>query len=1255
MRPRALLKGREGAGPYSDSVRSPRFLGGVYEESIPGSFLPVLPYRLPGMFFIPPDLVELLRHRATYQPDEIAFTFLVDGEDQQVHITNQELDRQARAIGGWLQSLGLEGERALLLYPPGLEFIAAFFGCLYAGVVAVPVYPPRKNRSLQRIQAIAEDAQAKVALTTDAVIRRVEPLIDETPHLKELRWLATCHVPRHMEDRWQKPPITRETLAFLQYTSGSTGAPKGVMLNHGNLLHNSALIAYVFEHTRSGLGVFWLPSYHDMGLIGGILQPLFVGRPNILMSPMAFLQKPLRWLWAISRFRATTSGGPNFAYELCVDKIPPAQRAQLDLSSWQVAFNGAEPVRAETIERFTEAFEPYGFRREAFFPCYGLAEATLIVTGGYAKEPPVIRWFEAEALEHGRVIPAAPHSPGARPLVGCGQSLPDQRVLIVDPHTCRRLPEGFVGEIWVQGPSVAMGYWNRPEASAATFGGYLEGTGEGPFLRTGDLGFLWGGELFVTGRIKDVIILRGRNIYPQDIELTVQHAHPWLRPDAGAAFTVEQNGRERLVVVHEVERRVRGHLEPVVQAIRRAVAEEHDLAVDAIVLIKAGTIPKTSSNKIQRHACRQGYLEKTLAALAWWERSDVELPVLGDEVREPELAEVAAGAVAASSIGPSTPGGPWHGFSDEASALEPTGTKEVFRTRESTERSDGDLRGPSSRGGDGSTSSKGLAEGLSTRKQGSRAEGAQAGGHTPEERSDGQARTGMGSPELKTNWTGNGRPLEDLVLEYARRVVRHRADEITLETSISELGLDSLQRMELISALEGELGGKLAPERLAELETFGDVVQALREQVGDRWRVAKSPLPPATVQMSAELVPEYDRLRDRLKVIRSAGLEHWQMPVVDGGVGRVTWQGKPATSFLSADYLGLSQHPLVQEAIAQAANRWGSSAGAGLRSGGRRPIHSELESALVRFLGAEAALCTASEVVVHQAIFSEILSRQDWVLHEASYPRSFLIPALAAGATLEEFSAADLQELERRLALERGKYRRAFLCVQAVSPIEGTVAPLRELVELRNRFGLILVVEETHSLGVLGPKGAGIVDQFEVDRQSVDISIGGLGAALGAAGGFVAGRQALVDLARYSAAVIAQEFALSPVNAAAARAALGVLESEPQRVAALANRSRVFRQALAERGCQVLGDSGVPIVPLAVGSSVRAIQLVQKLADRQVLALAIGAPMVKEGHARIRFLCTLAHEEADLLRIAEVVEEVMNAAPAPFARGKSGD
>ncbi len=611
---------------------------------------------LPGTFFGPSNLVDLIRHRVRHQPDDAAFTYLVDGEEEQVDLTYRELDRRARGIGAWLESLNLAGERALLLYPPGLEFIEAFFGCLYAGVVAVPVYPPRRNRSLARIQAVADDANAKVALTTDLVLKRVESLIDETPHLKDLTWLATCNCPEDMDQQWERPDVHGDTISFLQYTSGSTGTPKGVMVTHANMLHNSALISYAFEHTLSSSGVFWLPSYHDMGLIGGILQPLYLGRPNILMSPMAFLQKPFRWLSAISRFRCTTSGGPNFAYDLCVRRVTPEQRETLDLSSWRVAFNGAEPIRAETLERFAKTFEPCGFRPEAFYPCYGMAEATLIVSGGQVGKTPVISSFDVEALSKSRAVEVEPNAPNARKLVGSGGALPDQRIEIVDPEELTRCRDGQIGEIWVNSPSVAQGYLEKPEATEAIFKARLKRSGEGPFLRTGDLGFFHDSELFVTGRIKDLIILHGVNYYPQDIELTVQRAHHRLRRDGGAAFSIEGEDGEHLCLVQELERRKQGNLDAIFEAIRRAVGAEHEVSVDAIVLIRAGSIPKTSSGKVQRHACQNGYLNGTLDVVGQWQASGVKETAVGNSPEAERAAKTTpASAKSTAAPAPATP------------------------------------------------------------------------------------------------------------------------------------------------------------------------------------------------------------------------------------------------------------------------------------------------------------------------------------------------------------------------------------------------------------------------------------------------------------------------------------------------------------------------------------------------------------------------------------------------------------------------
>ncbi|MET0404976.1 MAG: AMP-binding protein, partial [Cystobacter sp.] len=587
-----------------------------------------LPTRDTPAFAAPPSeassWVDVLQERARAQPEARVFTFL--DEEGEIHFTYRELDEGARAVAALLQRQLSPGDRALLLYPPGREYVLGFLGCLYAGVIAVPAYPPdpsRLGRTLPRLQALVADCRPAAALTTSPLLEMVDFLTGEAPELRALNWLATDALAPGSAASWSAPRLSSDDLAFLQYTSGSTGTPKGVMLSHRHLLHNSGLIALGFDAPPQPVGVIWLPPYHDMGLIGGILQPLYRDIPTVLMSPLFFLQRPLRWLEAVSRHGGTVSGGPNFAYELCVRKSTPAERAALDLSRWEVAFCGAEPIRQETLDRFAEAFAPAGFRREAFYPCYGLAEGTLIVSGGRRTEPPIVRPFDREALARGEARVAA--SDGVA-MIGCGRSLGDQDVRIVDPQTREPRAPGRIGEIWVRGPSIARGYWERPEETGRTFQARLAGSDEGPFLRTGDLGVLEDGELFVTGRQKDLLIVRGRNHYPQDLELTVERCDPALRPGCGAAFSVPVEGEERVVIVHEFSSRSGSdapeRTREVLARIRQAVSEQHELAVHAVMLLAPGSLPKTSSGKVQRHASRAAFLEGSLEGLDTWRDAD---------------------------------------------------------------------------------------------------------------------------------------------------------------------------------------------------------------------------------------------------------------------------------------------------------------------------------------------------------------------------------------------------------------------------------------------------------------------------------------------------------------------------------------------------------------------------------------------------------------------------------------------------------
>ncbi|MUG94902.1 amino acid adenylation domain-containing protein [Scytonema sp. UIC 10036] len=553
-------------------------------------------------------IVDVLRDRSSRTPHTQAFTFLEDGETLESTLTYHELDRRSRAIASQLQDLGLSGERALLLYPPGLDYLTAFFGCLYAGVVAVPAYPPHNQRNTPRVQAIVSDAQIRVALTTTTLLSKLQSLLAQKTNLKDLRWLTTDNLAQEIEDSWEHPAIHQDSLAFLQYTSGSTGMPKGVMVSHGNLLHNSEYIKQAFELTPESVSVTWLPSFHDMGLIDGIIQPLYTGFLGVLMPPGAFIQRPIRWLQAITRYRATHCGGPNFGYEHCVNKITPEQRETLDLSSWRSAYSGAEPIRQETLEKFATFFKPCGFQSSFFYPCYGMAEATLMVSGGDVKDEPIYCTVQANALEQNQVVEASENTENVSHLVGCGHSWLDTKIVIADPESLTLCASDRVGEIWVSGASVARGYWNRQEETEQTFHVYLQDTGEGPFLRTGDLGFLHNGELFITGRAKDLIIIRGRNLYPQDIELTAERSHSSLRLSSNAAFSVEVGHEERLVVVQELEFRAKPNIDEAIAAIRQTVTEEHEVEVYAVVLIKPGSICKTSSGKIQRRATKADFL-----------------------------------------------------------------------------------------------------------------------------------------------------------------------------------------------------------------------------------------------------------------------------------------------------------------------------------------------------------------------------------------------------------------------------------------------------------------------------------------------------------------------------------------------------------------------------------------------------------------------------------------------------------------------
>lgn len=581
----------------------------------------------------PTDFVALLDHRARHTPDRVAYRYL--GESRGINeCTYAELRQAARLIAAHLGTA--RGERVLLLYPPGLEFIQGFLGCMCAGAIAVPAPPPNPLKplsSLQRLAAIVESAKPTWALTLSSALPALLTASAELPAFRGIRWLATDDLAPLPLDGVVLPDPS--DIALIQYTSGSTSQPKGATLSHANLMHNVAYFDEGWHHTADSVLVNWLPAFHDLGLVYGILSPLWGGFLGIQMSPIEVVQRPLSWLQAISRHRATHSCGPNFIYELCTRKVSAEEGQSLDLASWRMALTAAEPVRAETMQLFVDRFAASGFQAKAFCPGYGLSEGTCKVAAVACEDEPMVLTLRADSLER-HAVEVVPPGPGTRTVVGCGRPGRAARVEIVDPHSSAAQVAHRVGEIWVAGSGVAQSYWNQPAATEESLRARIVGGDDTPFLRTGDLGFLHDGELFITGRIKDVIIIRGNNHYPQDIEHTVQQAHPSIRPGCCAAFSFEEDGEERLAIVAEVERRparsptraqerrltdsapwlpsapAASSSEDVTSAVAKGVAEIHGLRVHRIALIRAGTIPKTTSGKIQRRACRRALFGETL-------------------------------------------------------------------------------------------------------------------------------------------------------------------------------------------------------------------------------------------------------------------------------------------------------------------------------------------------------------------------------------------------------------------------------------------------------------------------------------------------------------------------------------------------------------------------------------------------------------------------------------------------------------------
>ncbi len=1082
-----------------------------------------------------------MRYWNSARPDFLAYSFLGDGERVTETITFAQLDERARACAARLASMGLRGQRALLMFPSGIDFIVAFFACQYAGVTAVPAYPPRRNRNMGRIGTISDDASTAVALTTREIIDRRSTMNVECGSLEGQAWLAIEETPVELASDWVNPGVRPDDVAIIQYTSGSTGTPKGVVLTQSNVLANCRYISQGFQLDYETVGCCWLPVYHDMGLIGGLLSSAYCGCSSVLMHAVHFLARPIRWLEAISTHCGTVAGGPNFAFALCCDKVEDKDCEHLDLSSWCVAFNGAEPIRADVLERFTKKFEPYGFRHSAHYPCYGMAETTLLVTGGDPGADPIVRGFDAEELTRHIVMPMRPDAAGAKRLVGCGRPVLDECVVIANPETGCAMDEGQIGEIWIHSASVGQGYWRKAEESRHVFEARLQGEPGKSFLRTGDLGFFDRGELFIAGRLKDMIIVRGVNRYPQDIEATAELSHSTLRVGGSAAFAVDHWDRERLVVVCEVERGPDADWSEVVQAIRANINAEHELPPDEVVLVRSGSVPKTSSGKVQRHACRLQYQERKLLVVERW---SADLP------EEPELVP-----------------------------------EKVLGTA--------------------------------------------------------------------ADFSANPRILE-LVLDTVRGVARERARNLTAETNIVvDLGLDSLERLQIASELEQQFGGRFPDDVLQAIETVSEVAAAVDEFLGDEPVAPPTAAPqPAerTIRLLSddeipesyyriEKMPEYIRFARLKALMETSGVRNPYFSVHEGKIADTTViDGRELISFSSYNYLGMSGDPAVGRAAIEAIEKFGTSVSASRIVSGEKSIHRVFESELAAFLGCEDVITFAGGHATNESVIGHLIKPGDLIIHDSLVHNSIIQGAELSGARRRPFPHNDWRALDEVLHQIRGEYHCVLIAIEGLYSMDGDYPELDRFIEVKNRHKAMLFIDEAHSIGTLGDTGRGLGEVFDVDRGEVEMWMGTLSKCFGSAGGFIAGSRQLVEYLRYTTPGFVFAAGLPPALVGAALASLRLLQAEPERVAQLREISALFFQLARDAGLNTGTCKDSPIIPVITGNSLLALRLSEALFGQGINVQPILHPAVEENQARLRFFLTCRHTPEQVRYTVDVLQ-----------------
>lgn len=1120
---------------------------------------------------------------------KVVYTFLDDRGKETVNYTYEDIDRAARRIAGTLQADGgvRKGDRVMLCYPPGLDFALGFWGCLYAGAIGIPVYPPYPGtlaKDLPKFNRMVEDSGARVVLTnkTYHLASKMATVkgffsVDKkaTTWPSDVQWFTTDSISDSAANLYDDTSLdlTLDDLAFFQYSSGSTSAPKAVMISHGNL---RAQLKTWDSILLTDTLVSWLPSYHDMGLVGFIINPCITGAQCVSMSPISFIKDPAVWMRVVTTYKATHVCAPNFGYALVARKTSDAEAANMDLRSLKQTICAAEPIRPESLDAFTAKFQhAAGFDPKTFNCGYGLAEVTLVCTGQdpLARQLPTVLKITKSTVEGERKVALAPATePPANvmTLVGCGKAMPTFDVAIVDPDSKQQLPEGRVGELWVEGPSVAVGYWNRPEYTEEMFGALLVGETDPTkvFLRTGDLGFLYHGEVFVTGRLKDLIIIRGRNVVPQDVEVSIERAHEHVRPGCTAAFSIEKNQEEALVLVAEVKNGTSPAVcEEVCREIVKVVLAEHQLRCEAIVLLRQKTIPKTTSGKIQRSAAKTKFLANGFAK-----------PLYEYKAKD----------------GPS-----------KSSAAAPAAPVRAVTNLE-VERE---------------TSSSFVEE------------------------------TAAPKPAQRPEDVKSETEILAWLVERIAKEAEHPSDgsvaPIDPATPWAEYGLDSIAIVGLSSELGEFLGCIVPPSAFFQFDSPLKLARAPGLATGEletdeNEHGAAASASGSALAESVEAIdascydftqfPEVRGLFDQMREFEAAGL---RVPFLEP----LTAAKRAMVNFNTYNYLGNASDPAVALASQRAIDEYGTTMSSSPIVG-QTLVNVALERALCTFFRADASVLFVGGWVSNVTTIDALVAKGDLILCDALNHNSCVTGQRLSGATILPFPHNDVGALERMLAKLRTKYRRVLIVIEGVYSMDGDIPDLPAIIRIKKQYKAILFLDEAHSFGTMGATGRGLVEHFGVDPQDVDVRMGTMSKALGSVGGFILGSAAFIKYLKHCAGGFVFSVGLAPACAAAALKSVELMTSSASRTLQLQERSSYFFDLCVQAKLTIPDSTfrGAPVVVVIIGSTIATAKASEYLAETgQVNVKPIVYPAVEEGKCRLRFFISALHTTTQLEHAVETL------------------